>query len=283
MNYYYYNYCNNNHKRRQEYLWFLVIGYLAQETLAFTAIIQPAHHPLSRSSRRLWDSKPDNNNNNNNNNNNGKDETINDFWTKFPGWSNNNEEPRTTANTENTSGLLQTIEVVTAPVQTILDEYSSGWALSYADLAPDTSETTPGRVFLATNLAYLLAGVVLQWQGANELGLATDLCAAFSFQYHYQQLEVTNTVRAALLLDYVFAAVAMGLATFYLVTSVAVTSLLTVNVAVAVGLAVVALSCLGLSWKYEYGQPYMFWHGLWHLASAGAGYAIGDLHNSLMM
>jgi hypothetical protein len=237
----------------------LVIGFLVQAK-AFTSIQTANKHRSSP----LWN----------------KNDGIDDFWRKFPSWSD--DKPSDTLTTDNTSGLLQTIEVVTAPVQEILDEYSSGWAFSYADLRPDTSATTPGRIFLATNLAYLLAGLVLQFQGANELGLATDLCAAFSFQYHYQQLEVTNTVRAALLLDYVFAAFAMGLATFYLVTSVAVTSLFTMNVAVAVGLAVVSLGCLGLSWKFEYGQPYMFFHGLWHLASAGAGYAIGDLHNSVM-
>lgn len=239
----------------------LLLGIIVQ-VIAFTAV-KPANK-LHRQSRLLLEKK---------------DDEIVSFWKTLPNWSG---EQLTNTPAENTSGLLQTIEVVTAPVQDILDEYSSGWALSYADLKPDSPETINGRIFLATNLAYLLTGLVLQYQGANELGLATDLCAAFSFQYHYQQLEATNTVRAALLLDYFFAALAMGLATFYLLVSLTVTSIFTANVAVAVGLAVLSLGCLGLSWKYEYGQPYMFWHGLWHLASAGAGYAIGDLHTTLM-
>lgn len=246
------------------YRCFLVLGMVAQGAIAFSSL-KPASKIHHRRSIRLFES----------NDNNDERDT---FWKKFPFWSVDQR-----ISTENTSfGVLQTIQVATAPVQDILDEYSSGWALSYADLKPDSAATAPGRLFLVTNLAYLVTGLLLQYHGANELGLATDLCAAFSFQYHYQQLEATNTVRAALMLDYFFAALAMGLATFYLVMSVSVTSLLTVNAVMAIGLAGVSLGCLGLSWKYEYGKPYMLWHGFWHLTSAGAGYAIGNLHSTLM-
>jgi hypothetical protein len=74
------------------------------------------------------------------------------------------------------------------PVQKMLDEGTGGWALSAANLHPATHETINGQVFLATNLGYLVAGLVLTLRGDLWFGLLTDLAAIASFNYHYQQL-----------------------------------------------------------------------------------------------
>lgn len=192
-----------------------------------------------------------------------------------------NDYNKVTKENESTSGLLQMVNTYTKPVQEILDESSSGWALSYADLKPDTSMTPAGQAFLATNLAYLLTGLGLQMAGEYTLGTFTDLCAFASFMYHYQQLESTSdeAVRIALLLDYVFAALAMGTASLYLLVSVFFSNMvLDESLLVAMAVTASSLGFLCLSWKFEYGRPYMAWHSLWHLASAYSGFLIGNLH-----
>ena len=179
------------------------------------------------------------------------------------------------------NGLLQMIDTYTQPIQSVLDESSSGWALSYADLKPDSSMTPAGQAFLATNMAYLLAGLGLQLAGEVTLGTLTDLCALFSFMYHFQQLDATSdqAVRLALLLDYVFALLAMGTASAYLAMTLLFTNVqFDEPLLMAMAVTASSLGFLGLSWKFEYGRPYMLWHSLWHLASAYSGFLIGNLH-----
>lgn len=182
------------------------------------------------------------------------------------------------------AGLLQMMTSYTQPIQAVLDEYTSGWALSYANLAPETPETVIGRSFLASNLAYVLAGVGLQLVGQTELAFMTEIAALASFQYHFQQLDnkSSQAVRLALLIDYVAALFAMGTATIYLVAILLASSLPpNMDVLAAVGVAVSGLLFLGLSWKYEAGRPYILWHSLWHFASAYSGFLIGNLHSGM--
>lgn len=141
------------------------------------------------------------------------------------------------------------------PVQELLDEYSAGWALSYADLSPEKPDTPIGVSFLATNLAYFFAGMLLFVRGDAFFGLLTDVTALASFNYHYTQLEASGktkdkSVRLALLLDYVFALMSIGVALFYSITSPEFPL-------EGLGAGLLALVCLGLCWVWEEGKPYM--------------------------
>ena len=86
----------------------------------------------------------------------------------------------------------QKLESVTAPVTDFLDANTDGWLLSYADLAPENASTLPGKAFLATNIGYAVAGLLLTQQGDFFFGFLTELCALASFNYHYWQLEQTS-------------------------------------------------------------------------------------------
>jgi len=172
-----------------------------------------------------------------------------------------------------------------APVQETLDALTGDWALSYADLSPDTPRTLTGQAFLATNAAYLIAGIyILVVSGDLWFGFWTDMAAIASFNYHYNQLLVAgtdgkaNSVRLALTLDYTAAAISILTAGSYLLSDIS--SHAHAFPVVAVAVSAVGLVCLYLSWVWEYGRPYMFWHSLWHLCSAYSGYLIGTLHAS---
>jgi hypothetical protein len=172
---------------------------------------------------------------------------------------------------------------VADPIQSALDEYT-GWALEYADLSPESPKTLIGRGFLMTNLFYLIAGIVLTYQGDSTLGFFTDLAAIASFNYHYTQLQAAsrkdlrNVVRFSLFLDYMAAAISILTAVLYLVstTILAPEQLTLVEQGIAVGMAGVFF--LTLSWRYEYGRPYIIYHSFWHLCSAMSGYLIGSAH-----
>lgn len=161
-------------------------------------------------------------------------------------------------------------------IEAKLDDVSD-WVLSYSDLRPDTEETPAGQAFLATNLAYSLAGIFLAQDGDLLFGLLTEITAAASFAYHYGQLEskgVNNvpSVRLALLIDYALAFSSIGVAFFYLSTS-GEEQILTV-----LPPAILSLGALGASWVWVAGRPYMVLHGLWHFLSAYTGYLVGAIH-----
>jgi hypothetical protein len=173
---------------------------------------------------------------------------------------------------------------VAEPLEEVLDGLTGGWALSYADLSPDSTSTPVGQGFLITNAAYFAAGILVFLQGDAWLGFWTDVAAIASFNYHYNQLVASEgastikknqAVRLALLLDYTAAAISMLTATLYLTSGVVPVEGL---IAAALG-----LGFLYMSWVYEYGRPYMFWHSLWHLCSAYAGYVIGISHATTLV
>lgn len=181
-------------------------------------------------------------------------------------------------NVENTAALEQIILDSVAPVEKALDALTGDWALSYADLRPDTPNTLAGQAFLATNSAYLVAGLFVLFSGDLWFGFWTDMAAIASFNYHYNQLLVSgqakaNSVRLALLLDYTAAAFSIITATAYLLAS-ATFPVFPFAVSIA------GFFFLFLSWQWEYGRPYMFWHSLWHLCSAYSGFLIGTLHST---
>ncbi|GFH43897.1 hypothetical protein CTEN210_00370 [Chaetoceros tenuissimus] len=169
----------------------------------------------------------------------------------------------------NTFGIL-------TPIAKTIDGISGDWALSYADLSPSTPRTIEGRAFLATNVGYALAGIVLALQGDWFFAGLTELAGIVSFWYHYSQLEFgkdREEVRLALLTDYFTAGSALLTGGFYMID-------MGINYVPMDALICGALSivCLSLCWVWEFGVPYLFWHSLWHLFSAYTGFLIGQAH-----
>jgi hypothetical protein len=194
------------------------------------------------------------------------------------------DDGATNASTPDLRELLTKTQNLAEPLQSVLDEYTGGWALSYADLTPESPDTVIGRGFLTTNLFYLIAGILLTYQGDATLGFFTDLAAIASFNYHYTQLRATsrkelgNLVRFSLFLDYMAASISILTAVVYLVSTAVLSpdQLALVQDSVVVGM--VGVFFLTMSWRYEYGRPYIVFHSLWHMCSALSGYLIGSAH-----
>lgn len=162
------------------------------------------------------------------------------------------------------------------PIAEAVDDVTGGWGLSYADLHPATPRTTVGRAFLATNFFYAFSGLWLGINGDWFYGGLTELAGVVSFVYHYTQLEFgknRSEVRLALLIDYFCAGSALLTGGAYMIqagiTSVPLDAVIS---------AAVAAVCLSLCWVWEFGYPYIFWHSLWHIASAYTGYLVGQEH-----
>jgi hypothetical protein len=168
-------------------------------------------------------------------------------------------------------GLISTILL---PAAQILDNVTSGWALNYADLRPESENTTLGQAFLATNLAYAALGWTCFATNDFWLGTLVELASLASFTYHYTQLsrKDASVVRLALMVDYVVAG--MGLLTglsYILIDPSAISQ-------EAYVVSILAVLCLLLGWVWEEGMPYCITHGLWHLLGAYAGYLIVQAH-----
>jgi len=165
------------------------------------------------------------------------------------------------------------------PIAEKLDSVSGDWALSYADLTPETPKTPAGIAFLSTNFCYVLSGIILAMKGDFIFGGFTELAGAVSFWYHYSQLEYgqnRSEVRLTLLIDYLSALTAIVIGLFY-ITQMGLSEI-PFNAILSSGIAV---GCLSLCWVWEYGVPYLFWHSLWHIFSAYTGFLIGESHIAL--
>mmetsp|Transcript_30711 Transcript_30711/g.70279 ORF Transcript_30711/g.70279 Transcript_30711/m.70279 type:complete len:304 (-) Transcript_30711:219-1130(-) len=163
------------------------------------------------------------------------------------------------------------------PLANFIDEVTGGWALTYADLSPETETTPAGISFLATNIGYGVAGVFLSMRGEFLLGYFTDIAGVISFGYHYSQLKFgpnRKEVRLALLFDYITAGSAIIIALFYII-QVGTFTTLPINLLCVIALS---LGSLLMSWVYEFGYPYLFWHSLWHIFSAGVAFLVGEYH-----
>lgn len=148
------------------------------------------------------------------------------------------------------------------------------WLFSYADLAPYSTSSIEGLVFLATNLFYSYVGIVLFQNNQSFYSLVIEIAGVVSMYYHWCQLNYgpnNQQVIKALILDYFIACSTIILITYYAFQFYSITTIVPFS---CISLALVALSSLGLSWKYEYGLPYMMYHGLWHILSA---YAVQEL------
>ena len=168
----------------------------------------------------------------------------------------------------------KSIEDFVAPVSNVLDDVTGGWALSYANLEPEDETSPIGISFLATNIAYGLAGSLLVSQGNTVLGILTELACFASFLYHFSQLkfgqEGSRIVRLALLVDYFFALSAILVGSAQLVLNHQLPT-------EALGGGALAVASLGACWVWEEGVAYIILHSLWHLFSAYTGYVIGSV------
>ena len=175
-----------------------------------------------------------------------------------------------------TSGGTRSATISLASSLDSFDSFGT-WALSYADLSPATETSPVGIVFLATNLAYAVAGAVAIANGKLFLGALTEMASVASFAYHYFQLQassdssVDRTVKLALFIDYVIAFTGIFMGDYILYQTHAFPS---VDIVLSV---IAALSFLGFSWIWETGYIYIFNHSMWHLCSAYTAYLIGNI------
>ena len=165
------------------------------------------------------------------------------------------------------------------PAAKALNDATGGFALSYADLSPETEQTWAGQAFLATNLAYAILGLACWYCGDAWFGSITEAASVASFAYHYNQLSNPKdmpVVRLVLMIDYLIAFSCLGTAFYYLITD-------PMSVPLEGYIAsVLSLMFLGFSWKWESGVAYCFNHGLWHLLGAYGGYLIAQAHASTL-
>lgn len=161
---------------------------------------------------------------------------------KFKSYQQDIQEKFKEERSYNTFGFL-------SPIAKTLDEVSGDWALSYADLTPATPRTIEGQAFLATNVGYAAAGLILGVQGDWFFAFLTELAGIVSFWYHYSQLEFGQNreeVRLALLTDYFTAGAALVTGGFYMaemgISGVPLDALITGGAAVV---------CLSLCWVWE--------------------------------
>eukprot|EP00554_Chaetoceros_debilis_P003093 CAMPEP_0194085752 /NCGR_PEP_ID=MMETSP0149-20130528/18637_1 /TAXON_ID=122233 /ORGANISM="Chaetoceros debilis, Strain MM31A-1" /LENGTH=259 /DNA_ID=CAMNT_0038768705 /DNA_START=91 /DNA_END=870 /DNA_ORIENTATION=- len=162
------------------------------------------------------------------------------------------------------------------PIAETIDGLTGEWALSYADLSPETPQTMAGRAFLATNAFYAAAGIILAMNGDWFFGGLTELAGVVSFWYHYSQLEFgqdRTEVRLALLVDYFTAGAALITGGFYMIDLGI--SVVPFDALVSGGAGILALS---LCWVWEFGYPYLLLHSIWHILSAYTGYLVGQAH-----
>ncbi|KAL3935345.1 MAG: hypothetical protein SGBAC_009116 [Bacillariaceae sp.] len=174
----------------------------------------------------------------------------------------------------------ESVQDALTPFATTVDDMTDGWALSYADLSPESEKTPLGQSFLATNLAYAIVGIILGFKGDILLGTLTEIASVASFIYHFTQLQASNnrikdsSVRLALSIDYICASTAILVGLVYL----ALDHQMPPIEAIASGSA--GILFLGLGWVWEYGWRYLVTHSLWHLFSAYTAFVVGTVHLS---
>jgi len=165
------------------------------------------------------------------------------------------------------------------------NESSMQWALNYADLSPYTEKDFVGAAFLSTNILFFLAGMTVYFDSTritsdgNPFPLiysfALDIAGFASSFYHYNQLHYgKNSLKVinALLLDYMVAIISIisFFVDVFIMHSFA-------NSLESIIFSVVAVLCLFACWIFEYGLPYMIFHGLWHIFCS---IAVIKLHTS---
>ena len=195
--------------------------------------------------------------------------------------SNNDDATDLLSSPNRLSSVLFQAKTVLGPASRLaqsVDDATDGWALSYADLSPETETTPVGQAFLATNIAYAVAGIALSVQGDLFYGALLELVSMASFLYHYTQLQEPGgqledgTVKAALLIDYCLALTSIFVGLVYIALDHQLPPL---EGLISGGLAVVfLLAC----WIWEHGLTYIVLHSIWHILSAYTGFIVGTSH-----
>jgi hypothetical protein len=119
-----------------------------------------------------------------------------------------------------------------------------------------------------------LVGPILQQNGQTLFAALVELAGLASTYYHYGQLKYgpdNPLVLRALLADYIIAA--MTTLTFSVTLF---TSELSVQSVESFACSLAGLTCLLLSWMYEFDYPYIILHGSWHVLSAAATYLVAS-------
>eukprot|EP01038_Epipyxis_sp_PR26KG_P011068 gene11068-14856_t len=159
---------------------------------------------------------------------------------------------------------------------------STSWLLNYANLQPYNPNDLYGKLFLGTNFMYTFGGIHIlfsqlflkQTISTNTsdifnllFGILIEIAGFVSYNYHYTQLRYgpnNGVVRKALIIDYFVASF-----TILSVIAQACFSIATLGAIpiISIFFGFISILFLLLSWKYEYGLPYMLFHGLWHIFS----------------
>ena len=122
-------------------------------------------------------------------------------------------------------------------------------------------------------------------------GLIIEVEVVANFCYHYLQLVKgpgnDDEARLALLVDYVFALLAVGYTAVVSLGLIAggemwgsAEAVLALQQGVFFGL--LGIATLYMGWVYEYGIPYVAWHGLWHIFSALSAYEVGQAQSLIL-
>ncbi len=205
------------------------------------------------------------------------DETLNLFEDLLPKRSTIDFEG---LNAGSASIIMTKAESMIKPAADALDEATGGWAMSYADLHPENASTPVGQAFLASNIAYAAAGLLLSMQGDLFLGLLIELVSVASFAYHYTQLDTSSkndTVRFALFIDYVLAFTSIFVGLGYMLMDGQLPPMDgVISAAVAMSFFLMGLTVCAD------GMAYVVVHSLWHVFSAYCAYIVGNTHLTSM-
>ena len=166
-------------------------------------------------------------------------------------------------------------------VAKLVDNVTNNFFLYYADLSPYNEKDLVGVAFLLTNAIYLYSGYLFFIANQNIVGLIIDIAGLCSINYHYKQLKykpgnISNEkiVQFSLFVDYC-AAITAILTSFYTLEQYwATTNSFPLEV---IELSLVGFFFLTLSWKWEFGLPYIFFHGLWHIFTSFGAVKMAEL------
>lgn len=197
------------------------------------------------------------------------------------------------------------IDYLPAPLEGLLlsgNSSTNGFLLRYADLRPYDETSLVGLLFLATNIVYAFVGAVLLFgDGASMqrqvFGVVMEIAGVVSLYYHWAQLKFGGSskkeVLAALVLDYGVATLCIACfikdvvlqlmddlptITMCAIDTAALQQLIELSSCRSAAVGALAMLSLFGSWKFEYGLPYMVFHGLWHVLSALAASLLYTLH-----
>ena len=157
---------------------------------------------------------------------------------------------------------------------------NGGWLFHYADTRPYTLETPEAQAFVATNVAFTIAGAAIATTGGDlALGALTEAAGIASVGYHASQCHLGGTNRTVvqffMLIDYALALPTLAGGAFY------ASGLGDALPQGAIVCAILSGAALVGGWFFESPRQYMLLHGLWHVFGAAAAYQLAIAGGSL--